>query len=71
MPRMAIATPIQSDLMLWSALRTRRRRIEPLRGIDAKTRRWMSRAKHATKGMKYLRREAEAVVAMEAENGRG
>src|SRR5687768_10184772 len=59
------STPIQSDLSLWSTLRTRRRHVEPLRGLDAVVNRWMTRAKHARSGLGFLSREAEAVVAAE------
>ncbi len=53
--------PIQSDLMLWSMLRTRRRRLEVPRGLDAIANRWVGRARHAKVNVRYLRREAEAV----------
>ena len=61
------SSPIQTDQNLWSTLRTRRRGVEPLTGIDATAGRWISRIKHARIGMKFLRREAEAIVAMDAE----
>jgi len=61
---MTRAAPIQSDLSLWSTLRTRRRRVEPLRGLDAVAGRWLTKLKHAKIGLKHLRQEAEAVVAM-------
>jgi preprotein translocase subunit SecA len=61
------STPIQSDMNLWSTLRTRRRHIEPLRGLDAAAQRWITRFKHAKTGLKFLRTEAEAIVAMEKE----
>jgi len=51
--------------MLWDALRTRRRRQDPLRGIDAVAYRWQTRFKHARIGIKQLRRDAEAVVGLE------
>ncbi len=56
--------PIQSDLMLWSMLRTRRRRLETLNGLDAVANRWIGRARHARVNVRYLRREAEAVDAL-------
>ncbi len=62
---MVSSSSVQSDLMLWDALRTRRRRSEPLRGLDAAAYRWQSRLKHARVGLRQLRREAEAVVAMD------
>ncbi|MCX5660247.1 MAG: hypothetical protein NTW19_11065 [Planctomycetota bacterium] len=62
---MAIATPLQSDLSLYSTLRTRRRAGEPLRGLDAMAKRWLSRAKHARHGPAHLWREAAAIVASE------
>ena len=60
-------TAIQSDLMLWDALRTRRRHTEPLRGIDAAAYRWQSRLQHARMGLKQIHREAEAIVAMDSQ----
>ncbi len=59
------SSQVQSDSMMWDALRTRRRRQEPMRGLDAAAFRWQSRFKHARTGLAKLRREAEAVVAME------
>jgi preprotein translocase subunit SecA len=53
--------------MLWSTLRTRRRHVEPLRGLDAMAHRWVSRAKHSRIGPAYLRREAQAIVALESQ----
>ncbi|MCE9589126.1 MAG: hypothetical protein K8S99_01220 [Planctomycetes bacterium] len=61
---MSRVSPIQSDLSLWSTLRTRRRRVDPLMGMDAMAGRWLSRLKHSKIGLKHLRRDAEAVVAM-------
>lgn len=55
--------PVQSDLATWHTLRTRRRRTEILRGIDAQANRWKSRLKHARHNLAFLQREAEAVVA--------
>ena len=55
--------PVQSDLAAWHTLRTRRRRIEVLRGIDAQALRWKSRIKHSKRSLAFLRRQAEAVVA--------
>lgn len=57
--------PIQSDLATWHTLRTRRRRIELLRGIDGMAHRWRSRLKHARTNLSYLSAEADAVVALE------
>jgi len=59
------ATPIQSDWTLWHTLRTRRRHTDPLNGLDAMAYRWSARLKHARVGNGYLRREADAVVALE------
>lgn len=56
------STPIQNDLMLWSALRTRRRRVLQHQGIDAFANRWIAKAKHARIRLPYLRREATWVV---------
>ncbi len=61
------ASPIQSEMVLWDNLRTRRRFHEPLRGPDAVANRWLTRLKHARIGMRYLHQEADAVVAMERE----
>ena len=61
------ATPVQSDLTLWHALRTRRRRNESRRGLDATAHRWLSRLKHRKIGLAELRRRAETAVAMEAQ----
>lgn len=58
-------TPTQSDLMMWDALRTRRRRTDPLRGLDATAYRWQTRMRHAKIGLKHLHKESEAVVALE------
>ncbi|MCC7192891.1 MAG: hypothetical protein IT444_08940 [Phycisphaeraceae bacterium] len=55
--------PIQSDLTLWSTLRTRRRQVESLRGLDARARRWQARFKHSRVNSSFLKREAEAIVA--------
>ncbi len=51
--------------MMWDALRTRRRRPEPMRGLDAAANRWQSRLRHAKVGLKHLHQEAQAVVAQE------
>ncbi len=59
------ATPVQSDLTLWYALRTRRRHNESRRGLDAMANRWLARLKHAKIGLKYLRQQAHAAAAME------
>ena len=57
------ASPIQGDAILWDALRTRRRRRDPMRGMDAMAYRWISRIKHSKINLNYLRSEAETVVA--------
>lgn len=64
--RTITGSKIQSDLMLWDALRTRRRRVDPLHGLDAAAFRWQSRLQNARMGLKQLRHEAEAVVSMDA-----
>lgn len=56
------ATPVQNDLMLWSALRTRRRRVVQHQGIDAFANRWIAKARHARIRLPYLRKEAQWVV---------
>ncbi len=61
------STPIYSDLSLWNTLRTRRRRKPPMRGADAIANRYLARAKNAKMTVAALRREANAVVAMERE----
>src|SRR5262245_9860781 len=61
------SNPIHSDLSLWSTLRTRRRHVQPLRGLDATAARWLAKLKHAKCGVKRLRAEADAVVAVESE----
>jgi len=58
-------TPTQSDLMLWDALRTRRKRVEPMRGLDATAYRWQTRMRHAKVGLKHLQNESKAIVALE------
>ena len=61
------STPIQADLTLWTTLRTRRRKVTFSHGLDAVATRWLARLRHSRRGSRYLRREAEAVVAVEAE----
>ena len=56
---------VQADLAVWHTLRTRRRRQRIHRGIDGIANRWVARARHARLNMAYLRREAEAVDAMD------
>ncbi len=46
-------------------LRTRRRQIQMLRGMDAAANRWVARARHAKKGLGYLHAQAQAAVALE------
>ncbi len=57
-------TPVQSDLALWTTLRTRRRHVEQLRGIDAMAGRWITRTKHSRKGMSFLNEQADHVLAL-------
>lgn len=64
---MSRIAPLQSDLSLWSTLRTRRRRTDPLKGLDATAGRWLSRLKHAKMGLRQLRRDAETVVAISSQ----
>ncbi len=59
--------PLQSDLMMWSMLRTRRQRKPMPRGLDAIANQWLGRARHARISLGYLRKEADAVVAREKE----
>ena len=59
------ATPIQSDLALWHSLRTRRRRTHETRGLDATANRWLARAQHARLSLAWLKREAQAVLALD------
>ncbi len=59
------ATPIQSDLAMYSAIRTRRRRQEYMRGWDARVARYQTKLKHARSALPYLKRESEAVLKME------
>ena len=58
-------TPVQSDLALWTTLRIRRRHVEQPRGLDAKAGRWITRIKKSRKGMAFLNKQADAVVALE------
>ena len=58
--------PIQTDLMTWSMLRTRRQRKVMPSGIDATANQWIGRAKHARVDLGHLRRTADAVVADES-----
>jgi len=53
---------LQTDLFLWQSLRMRRRKDDPLRGLDGTAYRWTSRARHARSGLVFLHREARAVV---------
>ena len=56
--------PLQSDMVLWHTLRTRRKRQKANRGLDAVANRWLQRLRHARKGMRHLHREVEAVERM-------
>jgi len=56
------SSSIQSDLAAWHTLRTRRRRNEIMRGMDATAVRLRARIKHARKDLAFLKREAEAVL---------
>ncbi len=58
--------PLQTDLMTWSMLRTRRQRKVMPSGIDAAANRWIGRARHARLDLGHLRREADAVIADES-----
>lgn len=57
--------PVHSEHVLWDNLRTRRRMVEPRKGVDAAAFRWLTRLKHSRLGVKQLRAEAEVVVAEE------
>lgn len=57
--------PLQTDMNFWHALRTRRRRLDPLSGPDATANRWINRIKQSRKNMRLLNRQAAAVVAQE------
>jgi preprotein translocase subunit SecA len=56
-------TPIQADLATWHTLRTRRRKVEMARGMDAVAQRYRARIKHGRRNLAFLRKQAEAVVA--------
>jgi len=55
--------PIKSDLMLWSMLRTRRKRQSVPKGLDAMANRWIGQLRHAPISLGYLKREARAIAA--------
>lgn len=56
---------VQDDHMRWAMLRTRRRAHTQTRGLDAAANRWLARLRHAPRGLRYLRQEAQAVAALE------
>lgn len=56
---------LQADMTVWSTLRTRRRQVKPHIGIDGYAARIGTRFKHRRISLPHLRREAEAVVALE------
>ncbi len=60
------SAPIQSDLALYSMLRTRRRRVEMPRGLDAMANRWLARLKHIRLNVRQLKAQAQAIVALES-----
>jgi preprotein translocase subunit SecA len=62
---MSRSAPLQADLALWSTLRIRRHRYEPLQGLDGVANRIRTRIKHSRIGFSYLKREAEAVCDVE------
>lgn len=57
-------TPVQSDLALWTTLRIRRRHVQQLQGMDAKAGRWVTRIKKSRKGLAFLNRQADQVLAL-------
>lgn len=61
------SAPIQTDLSLWSNLRTRRRWQRPYKGLDAIAFRWKNRIRRAGQGLSFLRQEAEAAVALRSQ----
>jgi preprotein translocase subunit SecA len=54
-------------MTLWATLRTRRRFVEPLKGLDATAARWRARLKHAKLNVQHLHRDAAAVVDQQKE----
>jgi len=61
------SAPVFTDHSLWHSLRTRRRKVVQYTGADSVANRWISRARHSKRNFGFLRKQADAVVAMNDE----